>query len=105
MTVNSLHCLHINWPRLYKNIKFIDFSKILATRWRLSVGIDHAFGDVVISIDGDLQHPPELIKVLIEEWEKGYDVFIRPCKLYCSEEPATKRWTSKLYWFIGCCGC
>ena len=55
--------------------------------------IDHTFGDTVISIDGDLQHPPELIKVLIEEWEKGYDG-VYTLRTYCSEEPATKRWTS-----------
>lgn len=83
----------------YKNIKFIDFSKNFGHQMAVKAGIDHAFGDAVISIDGDLQHPPELIKVLIEEWEKGYDV-VYTLRTYCSEEPATKRWTSKLYYKV-----
>lgn len=83
----------------YKNIKFIDFSKNFGHQMAVKAGIDRAFGDAVISIDGDLQHPPELIKVLIEEWEKGYDV-VYTLRTYCSEEPATKRWTSKLYYKV-----
>lgn len=31
-------------------------------------------GDVYIAIPADLQDPPELISVFIQEWEKGYDV-------------------------------
>src|SRR4029079_3892507 len=40
----------------------------------LAAGLDHAEADVVITMDGDLQHPPELIPVLVDAWRKGYDV-------------------------------
>ena len=40
----------------------------------LSAGFDEAQGDVVISLDGDLQHDPEDIPLLLEKIEQGYDI-------------------------------
>lgn len=40
----------------------------------LTCGLDNSIGDVVISLDCDMQHPPELIPVLIKKWEEGYEV-------------------------------
>lgn len=40
----------------------------------LTCGLDHADGDAVITMDGDMQHPPELIPVLIGKWEQGFEV-------------------------------
>ena len=40
----------------------------------LTAGLDQAGGDVVVSIDADLQDPPELIPRLIDHWRSGSDV-------------------------------
>ena len=40
----------------------------------LTCGLDHADGDAVVTMDGDMQHPPELIPVLLKEWEDGFEV-------------------------------
>lgn len=40
----------------------------------ISAGIDHASGDAVIVMDGDLQDPPEVIPEMLELWKAGYDV-------------------------------
>ena len=40
----------------------------------LTCGLDHAEGDAVVTMDGDMQHPPELIPVLLQEWEKGFEI-------------------------------
>lgn len=40
----------------------------------LTAGLDHAEGDVIISMDGDGQHPPELIGEMIGLVEQGYDI-------------------------------
>jgi len=40
----------------------------------LLCGIRNATGDIVVTMDDDLQHPPEEIHKLIEELQKGYDV-------------------------------
>ncbi|MEN9834753.1 MAG: hypothetical protein RL011_946, partial [Pseudomonadota bacterium] len=40
----------------------------------LACGLDAARGDVVICMDADMQHPPELIPRMIDAWRSGYDV-------------------------------
>ena len=40
----------------------------------LAAGFDEAQGDIVISLDGDLQHDPEDIPLLLEMIDKGYDI-------------------------------
>lgn len=40
----------------------------------LSAGFDHAEGDVVIAMDGDLQHAPEDIPAFLDKLKEGYDV-------------------------------
>jgi len=40
----------------------------------VKAGLDHASGDAVISLDADLQHPPQLIPQLIDKWQEGYEV-------------------------------
>src|SRR3954453_8466170 len=40
----------------------------------LAAGFDEASGDVVVSLDGDLQHDPDDIPLLLEKIEEGYDI-------------------------------
>lgn len=40
----------------------------------LSCGLDHADGDAVITMDGDMQHPPAMLPLLIEKWQEGNQV-------------------------------
>jgi dolichol-phosphate mannosyltransferase len=39
-----------------------------------TAGIEYAKGDLIIMMDGDLQHPPEIIPKLLEVYDKGYDM-------------------------------
>jgi dolichol-phosphate mannosyltransferase len=40
----------------------------------LTAGLDHADGDAIVMMDGDLQHPPELIPTMIQKWLAGAEV-------------------------------
>lgn len=40
----------------------------------LAAGFDEAQGEVIVSLDGDLQHDPEDIPLLLEKIEQGYDI-------------------------------
>jgi polyisoprenyl-phosphate glycosyltransferase len=40
----------------------------------LTAGLDASLGDFVISLDGDGQHPPEMIPQMIGLFEQGYDI-------------------------------
>ena len=60
----------------FDNVKFIEFSRNFGHQPAVKAGLDFADGNAVISMDADLQHPPELIPELIEKWEEGYDVVL-----------------------------
>jgi glycosyltransferase involved in cell wall biosynthesis len=57
-----------------ERVRIIEFSRNFGHQPAISAGLDHAAGDAVIVMDGDLQDPPEVLPTLIERWEKGYDV-------------------------------
>lgn len=53
-------------------ISGIRLSRNFGHQAALQAGLENAKGDAVISIDADLQQPPQLIKELISLWEKGF---------------------------------
>ena len=53
---------------------FIELSRNFGHQNALKAGVDSTNADAVITMDGDLQHPPELIPLLIQKWEEGHDV-------------------------------
>ena len=56
------------------NVVVIKFSRNFGHHTALTAGIDHATGDIVVTMDGDLQHQPEDIPALINELHQGFDV-------------------------------
>lgn len=56
------------------NLKVIRFRRNFGQTPALSAGFDHAKGEIVVTMDGDLQNDPADIKRLIEKLEEGYDV-------------------------------
>jgi polyisoprenyl-phosphate glycosyltransferase len=50
------------------------------SQYGYSAGTEHASGDAVIWMEGDLQDPPEMVAKLIEKWNEGYDIVygVRP---------------------------
>lgn len=61
-------------PDYDNTILYISFSRNFGHQAALKAGIDFATGDCVISMDGDLQHPPKLIPEMLKKWEEGFDV-------------------------------
>ena len=55
-------------------VKAVGFSRNFGHMAALSAGLDMAKGDAVITLDADLQHPPELIPELVKQWETGAEV-------------------------------
>jgi glycosyltransferase involved in cell wall biosynthesis len=79
------------------HIFFIEFSRNFGHQLALKAGLDHAKGDCVISMDCDLQHPPELIPELLEEWEKGFEI-VYTIRLEDKKLPLVKRISSNLFY-------
>ncbi len=59
-----------------KNVKIIVNSRNFGHIKSPTHGLFQATGDAVISVVADLQDPPELIPVFIQEWENGFDIVL-----------------------------
>lgn len=58
-----------------KKVKIIKFRKNFGQSAALKAGFDHAKGDFIISMDGDLQNDPSDIPILLQKIEnEDYDV-------------------------------
>lgn len=57
-------------------IKVLRFSRNFGHQAALGAGVDFAKGEMVVTMDSDLQHPPHLIAEFIKQAEKGYDIVI-----------------------------
>ena len=57
-------------------IKVIKLSRNFGHQAAFNVGIDFAQGNMVLTMDGDLQHPPHLIHEFIKNAEEGFDIVI-----------------------------
>jgi glycosyltransferase involved in cell wall biosynthesis len=55
-------------------IKLILLSRNFGHQAALTAGLDHASGNVAVTLDSDLQDPPSLIPKLLERWRAGSDV-------------------------------
>lgn len=56
------------------HVKVLSLSRNFGHQVAISAGIDHASGDAVIVMDGDLQDPPDILSEFIQKWEHGYEV-------------------------------
>jgi dolichol-phosphate mannosyltransferase len=65
----------------------------------LIAGLDHADGDLVITMDADLQHPPELIPQIVERWNAGA-MIVNTIRKETAHEGLLKRITSRVYYLV-----
>jgi len=78
-------------------VRVLSFSRNFGHQAAISAGLDHAAGRAVVIMDGDLQHPPEVLPTLIEKWREGYDV-VFTTRTYPSRVNVFKRITSRLFY-------
>jgi polyisoprenyl-phosphate glycosyltransferase len=71
----------------------IELSRNFGHQAALTAGLERAQGDVVVTLDGDGQHPPELIADMVGLYRAGYDVVLT--QRVAADLPRFKRWTSK----------
>ncbi|QEN06991.1 glycosyltransferase [Oceanispirochaeta crateris] len=79
------------------NVKGLFFSRNHGHQFALKAGLDNSSGDVVVSMDADLQHPPELILPLYERWQSGFDI-VQTIRKETEGAGPFKILTAKLYY-------
>src|SRR5262249_35018054 len=57
-------------------VRYLSLSRNFGHQAALTAGMEHASGDVLITMDSDLQHPPAVIPQLLARWREGHDVVV-----------------------------
>ncbi|MDD1651287.1 MAG: glycosyltransferase family 2 protein, partial [Methylococcaceae bacterium] len=78
-------------------VRGLRLSRNFGHQSALLAGLAHARGDAVISMDADMQHPPELIPALVDAWQKGAKI-VKTVRIDPEDLSWFKRVTSNGYY-------
>jgi glycosyltransferase involved in cell wall biosynthesis len=84
---------------VHPGVVCLQFSRNFGKEAALGAGLDHARGDVVVTLDADLQHPVELLPRMLERWREGVDM-VYAVRRDRSGESAVKRIGTRLFYAL-----
>ncbi len=84
----------------YPTLRAIRLSRNFGKESALCAGLEMARGQAVVTIDGDLQHPPELIPKMVRLWEQSKADVVEAVKERRGRESFTNRMGAKLFYII-----
>ncbi len=82
-----------------QKVKVVSLTRNFGKEIALSAGAHAASADAIICIDADLQHPPELMPTMVDEWKRGADVVIA-IRESTAKNPLFRRLGSYLFYRI-----
>jgi glycosyltransferase involved in cell wall biosynthesis len=82
------------------DVQVVSLSRNFGKEAALLAGLEHARRAAVLFMDGDGQHPPDLVDILVGHWlEGGYDV-VYTAKAHRENEPWARRVAVKAFYNI-----
>ena len=84
----------------YQQFKVIHFSRNFGHQAALLAGYEFAKGDVIVSLDADLQDPPELIITMLEKLKGGYDIIYAARESRGIDSQFKRRTADLFYWLM-----
>jgi glycosyltransferase involved in cell wall biosynthesis len=95
-SMQKLHALALRDPK----VKVLDLSRNFGKEIALTAGVHEVENtDAIICMDADLQHPPELIPQLIEEWRRGAEI-VATIRTRTERQPLLRRVGSHFYYWL-----
>jgi len=82
-----------------QRVRILNFSRNFGHESAMLAGIDHSNSEMIICMDGDLQHPPKLIGEMIHEFEKGAHI-VNMVRNERGNDGFLKSFPSKLFYGI-----
>lgn len=82
-----------------ENVKYLLMSRRFGDQISIMAGLEHATGDVVVTMDSDLQHPPEYIPRMVEKWRQGLDIIVMQ-REEAGHGSFFKKWSEILFYKI-----
>ena len=86
-TLEILKDLATQDPRVH----YVSFSRNFGKEAALMAGLEYAKGDLVVTMDADLQHKPELLPIMEDGIDEGYDC-VAARRTTRDGEPAVRSW-------------
>ena len=83
-----------------KRFKLIRFSRNFGHQAALLSGYEFAKGDVIVSLDADLQDPPELIGSMLDKIKEGHDVVYAARKSREIDSLFKRKTADVFYWIM-----
>jgi len=83
----------------YKKVKVINFNRNFGHQTALWAGLYNATGDAIVSMDCDLQDPPEVIENMINNWKNG-DKIVYAKRINFRKDSFVKKFGTKFYYKI-----
>lgn len=82
------------------HVRGLRLSRNFGKESALAAGLEAASGDGVIIMDGDLQHPPELIHQMVATWQQGEVDIVEAVKVQRPSEPFWVRLGARLFYTL-----
>lgn len=86
--------------KTYKMLKSVRLSRNFGKEAALSAGLDRAQGKIVITMDGDLQHPPSLIPEMVRIWRESEPDIVEAIKTDRGNESVIGRLGATFFYYI-----
>jgi glycosyltransferase involved in cell wall biosynthesis len=68
--------LAIQIARRDSRVRVVKFRRNFGQTPAMAAGIEHARGEILITMDGDLQNDPNDIRLFLEKMDQGYDIVV-----------------------------
>jgi len=81
------------------HVRSLTLSRNFGHQAAQMAGLAHSRGAVVVTMDADLQHPPELLPEMLELWEAGYEV-VNTRKTADGEHRLRRRTVDALFYLL-----
>lgn len=80
-------------------VRVVSLARNFGHQTAITAGIDVSRGDAVVTMDADLQHPPETIVRMVAEWRAGADV-VYGVRSDVDAETGFKRWSASAFYRV-----
>ncbi|GAC1532746.1 MAG: glycosyltransferase family 2 protein [Ramlibacter sp.] len=81
----------------HPGFRCVELSRNFGKEAALTAGLEQAQGQVVVSMDADLQHPPRLLEDMLAHWRQGADV-VYAVRANRDDEGVVKRWGTRAFY-------
>jgi glycosyltransferase involved in cell wall biosynthesis len=86
--------------QMFPGLRAVRLSRNFGKELALCAGLERAHGDTVIVMDGDGQHPPSLLPVMVERWQSSGADIVQAVKVKRGRESVSSKLGALLFYLI-----